>query len=42
MTTEQFCYLLFVIISFTVFGVAIAGSYVRYRRWLATQPPRQT
>ena len=37
MTTEQFYYLLFVILSFTGFGLAIATAYVRYRRWLATQ-----
>jgi hypothetical protein len=48
MTTEQFYYLLFVILSFTTFGLAIATAYVRYRRWLATQaqavrvqPPRR-
>ena len=38
MTTGQFYYLLFVIISFTGFGVATAASCVSYRRWLATQP----
>jgi len=37
MTTEQFYYLIFVILSFTGFGFAIAAAYVRYRRWLATQ-----
>ena len=37
MTTEQFYYLLFVILSFAGFGLAIATAYVRYRRWLATQ-----
>jgi hypothetical protein len=41
MTTEQFYYLLFVILSFTGFGVAIAAAYVRYRRWLATQTQAQ-
>jgi hypothetical protein len=40
MTTPQFYYLLFVILSFTGFGLAIATGYVQYRRWLATQPPR--
>ena len=40
MTTPQFYYLLFVILSFTGFGLAIAAGYIRYRRWLATQPPR--
>jgi hypothetical protein len=40
MTTEQFYYLLFVILSFTGFGLAIATAYVRYRRWLATQAVR--
>jgi hypothetical protein len=37
MTTEQFYYLLFVVLSFTGFGLAIATAYVRYRRWFATQ-----
>jgi len=37
MTTEQFYYLLFVILSFLGFGLAIATAYVRYRRWLAMQ-----
>ena len=37
MTTEQFYYLLFVILSFAGFGLAIATAYVRYRRWLSTQ-----
>lgn len=41
MTTGQFYFLLFVILSFSGFGVAIATGYVRYRRWLATQPPRR-
>jgi hypothetical protein len=40
MTTEQFYYLLFVILSFTGFGLGTAIAYVRYRRWLAKQPPR--
>jgi hypothetical protein len=40
MTTDQLYYLIFVICSFTGFGVAIAIGYVRYRRWLATQPIR--
>jgi hypothetical protein len=37
MTTEQFYYLIFVVLSFTGFGFAIAVAYVRYRRWLAIQ-----
>ncbi len=37
MTTEQLYYVIFVICSFTGFGLAIAIGYVRYRRWLATQ-----
>ncbi len=41
MTTEQFYYLLFVILSFSGFGVAIGAAYIRYRRWLATQPVRR-
>lgn len=40
MTTPQFYYLLFVLLSFTFFGASIMLGYVRYRRWLATQPPR--
>lgn len=40
MTTPQFYYLLFVILSFAFFGVSIMAGYVRYRRWLATQPHR--
>ena len=40
MTNPQFYYLLFVILSFAGFGLAIGTGYVRYRRWLATQPPR--
>jgi hypothetical protein len=40
MTNPQVYYLFFVILSFTGFGLAIATGYVRYRRWLATQPPR--
>jgi hypothetical protein len=39
MTNGQFYYLLLVIFSFTIFGVGTAIAYVRYRRWLATQPP---
>ena len=38
MTTNQFYFVLFVLASFTVFGLGIAISYVRYRRWLAKQP----
>ena len=38
MTDPQFYYLLFVILSFIGFGLAIAVGYLRYRRWLATQP----
>lgn len=41
MTTEQFYYLIFVILSFAGFGLAIATAYVRYRRWLATQAQAQ-
>ena len=41
MTSAQFYYLLLVIASFTGFGFAIATAYVRYRRWLATQPVRR-
>ncbi len=40
MTNEQFYYLLLVIVSFVGFGVSISVAYVRYRRWLATQPPK--
>jgi hypothetical protein len=40
MTNPQFYYLLLVILSFTGFGLATAIGYVRYRRWLATQPRR--
>jgi len=40
MTDPQFYYFLFVILSFTGFGLAIAVGYVRYRRWLPTQPPK--
>ncbi len=40
MTTDQFYYLLLVIFSFVGFGLSISIAYVRYRRWLATQPPR--
>ena len=36
MTAEQFCYPLFVNLSFIDFGLALAASYVLYRRWLAT------
>ncbi|MGH8733889.1 MAG: hypothetical protein ACREVB_09430 [Burkholderiales bacterium] len=39
MTNAQFYYLLLVILSFTIFGLGTAIAYVRYRRWLATQPP---
>jgi hypothetical protein len=39
MTTDQFYYLLLVIFSFVTFGVSIGIAYIRYRRWLATQPP---
>ena len=39
MTDPQFYFFLFVILSFTGFGFAMAIGYVRYRRWLATQPP---
>jgi hypothetical protein len=41
MTTEQFYFVLFVVLSFTGFGLAMGAAYVRYRRWLATQPPRR-
>lgn len=40
MTTDQFYYLLFVIFSFVGFGLAMGIAYIRYRRWLATQPPK--
>ena len=40
MTTNQFYYLLLVIFSFVGFGLSTAIAYIRYRRWLATQPPR--
>ena len=40
MTTDQFYYLLLVIFSFVCFGLGTAVAYIRYRRWLATQPPR--
>ena len=40
MTNRSSDHLLLVILSFTGFGLAIATGYVRYRRWLATQPPR--
>jgi hypothetical protein len=40
MTTDQFYYLLLVIFSFVGFGLAMGVAYIRYRRWLATQPPR--
>ena len=40
MTTDQFYYLLIVIFSFVGFGLATGIAYIRYRRWLATQPPR--
>jgi len=39
MTTEQFCFLVLVVSSFTGFGIAIGAAYIRYRRWLATQSP---
>jgi len=38
MTTNQFYFVLLVLASFTGFGVVLAASYVRYRRWLAKQP----
>ena len=41
MTTYQFYFLLLAISSFVVFGVGLASGYVRYRRWLRTQPPRR-
>ena len=41
MTNPQFYYLLLVLGSFTGFGLAIGAAYVRYRRWLATQPIRR-
>ena len=41
MTNPQFCYLLFVILSFIGFGLAIAVGSLRYRHWLATQPARR-
>ena len=40
MTNPPFYDLLLVILSFTGFGLSIGTGYVRYRRWLATQPPR--
>ena len=40
MTNGQFYYLLLVILSFITFGLGTAIAYVRYRRWLAKQPPR--
>ena len=38
MTTNQFYFVLFVLTSFTGFGLFMAVSYVRYRRWLAKHP----
>ncbi|HET6221913.1 MAG TPA: hypothetical protein VFE11_07085 [Dongiaceae bacterium] len=40
MTINQFYFVLFVLASFTGFGLMLALSYVRYRRWLAKQPAR--
>ena len=40
MTTNQFYFVLLVLASFTGFGLFLAASYVRYRRWLAKQPIR--
>ena len=41
MTNPQLYYLLFVVLSFIGFGLAIAVGYLRYRRWLAMQPVRR-
>ncbi len=38
MTTNQFYFVLFVLASFTGFGLFMAVSYVQYRRWLAKHP----
>jgi hypothetical protein len=38
MTTNQFYFVLFVLASFTGFGLFTAVSYVQYRRWLAKHP----
>jgi hypothetical protein len=38
MTTNQFYFVLLVIASFAGFGLAVAISYARYRRWLASSP----
>jgi hypothetical protein len=40
MPATQFYFVLFVLASFTGFGLFMAASYVRYRRWLAKQPTR--
>jgi hypothetical protein len=40
MTINQFYFVLFVLASFTGFGLFMAVSYVRYRRWLAKHPTR--
>jgi hypothetical protein len=39
MRSGEFYYLLMVIGSFGAFGLAIAASYIQYRRWLKQQQP---
>ncbi len=38
MHSGEFYYLIMVIGAFGVFGLAVATSYIQYRRWLKHQP----
>lgn len=38
MTTPQQYFLILVIVTFIVFAVSLAASYIHYRRWLRSQP----
>ena len=38
MPSHELYFLIMVIGAFTVFGLVLAGSYVKYRRWLKHTP----
>jgi hypothetical protein len=39
MQSHELYFLIMVVGAFTVFGVVLAGSCVKYRRWLKDSPP---
>lgn len=40
MTTDQFYFLVLVVLAFAGFGIALGASTIRYHAWLAKQQPQ--